>query len=411
MNVKNFTINTKSIKKSKKAEQVGINLLNKFEKVKRTDAVDFLDLANETKHTTSELIREISNKINFYKQAVNNEEQLNLNFDKETKEFFIFFENFFNCFYEIKDYESFKQILNRLKTIIEENDEIFVNTAKKKEKVEILNDIEEIMKTIETNVKPEIEEKHQNQKKLKELIEGIMNFVISSDILKDYEDNVNRSKFEKKEENIPQDIEKTFKTIKKQSKLLETAYINKTKGKFGEQDEIYYDPNYISKLKDKTKHIFLRNFLQIFFIKEKGIFTESYFSKFDHKSLYSYRNFRYYELKFYFNAEESSQNIQLYIEMIISLFTKYILIYKEIKNGFIRITISGIGKKQKLFKRYLINLISGVIKKDCLAKLSHFSNLFDAVRKCIKNILYENVISNTNFTNSMMEKILERINF
>ena len=201
--------------------------------------------------------------------------------------------------------------------------------------------------------------------------------------------------------------------------LLDTAYMKKTKSRYGMDDEIVIDEDFTTKnneeynkIMKKNKKLFLRNFLQIFLMKDDGIFSESFFSKIDKSLLNSYKKFKFYEIKFYFSIEESFRDMSTYLENLRKLLPRYIMLYKELhKSRFIKITICGVGKKQSLMKRQLINILSGDVKLDCLFKISLFSNIFDCMTDSLKKISQKkNYFFYTNFTNNMLTKIIKKIN-
>jgi len=238
---------------------------------------------------------------------------------------------------------------------------------------------------------------------------------------------------------------------RKRMRLLETVKIKKSRKRYGEGDllstdkklnnsEKFKDAYYggknseLKKIVEKSKKIFLRNFLQIYLIKENGLFSESYFSKVDRNCLSAYKNFKYYEVKIYFSISEETSDIERYILKIRKLFTCHIMTYKTIdynpqkKIRFLKISISGVGKKQSLMKRSLINFMSEEVKLNCLIKISLFSNVFDCMTKSLNEKLKrgrkseegngidigidggeENFFYYTNVKETLLNKIISRI--
>ena len=198
---------------------------------------------------------------------------------------------------------------------------------------------------------------------------------------------------------------------KRRKQLLSTAYIKKSQSKFGENDVVIP----VGNLKDsklKNRKMILRNFLQIYLIKENEIFSESYFSKYDHTVLYKYRKYKFYQIKLCFSILEPKEKIESHLKFVKGLFEKFLLLTKIKPAGnFLTYIICGVGKNQSLMKRSMIKYINNYITNDCLIKISLFSNLFDCVGSKLSQCLehgsfdYE---SSTNFEESLIKKIFAK---
>jgi hypothetical protein len=127
--------------------------------------------------------------------------------------------------------------------------------------------------------------------------------------------------------------------------------------------------------------MFQESFYLSYFAKEDGIYMKNHSERCE--NLNTVRRNRYYEIKLKLSNEEISEDINSYIKNILTLFSKFIIAYKDpdpSKNPFTKIIIAGLGPSQSEIKRGIRKTMKQ-IKKDCLIKFSIFSSLSN----CIKN--------------------------
>jgi hypothetical protein len=463
-------------RKARKIKTISQNLLTKFEDVKDSQNVnlqEIFDKMNESgnkmdieeKMTQEELYTEILNNINKYKQVINFQEEMNKIFISEVHEFLNFFMNFFNQITQTNEgdetsgLQRVKESFSRVEQLVNSKINLFEsekNTTEEKEAfMQILNNFFDFLNENlcgEQDDKPLVDS--NTEVKLTEFIEEIKNFVEDLNMNEDFNNTEEVDYYEME----CFSNKKNKREDRRRDKLLDTVFMKKSKAKFGEDDEIAkqieeldlndkqkriynHKSKIYRKVVAKTKKLFLRNFLQIFFVKENGIFSESYFSKVDKNLLSSYKKFRFYKIKFYFKTEETFDDIKKYIEFIRKLFSCHILTYKyniidNLNTGsyidnnltnsnstnnttkrskmFIKVTISGVGKKQTLMKRLLINFLSADVKHDCLFKISLYSNIFDCMASNLKKFLNKSDEANsdyfyyTNISDNLMKKIISK---
>jgi hypothetical protein len=122
-------------------------------------------------------------------------------------------------------------------------------------------------------------------------------------------------------------------------------------------------------------------------------------------------------------VNEAFEDISSHINFLKSLFNKYLIIYKPTEcRNFIKVSICGVGKRQLMVQKSIAKLINSKVKKDCLIKISMYSNLFDCMEESMKKILetdkqvseYHHFskehVFHSNIEEEMMNKILRRIN-
>jgi hypothetical protein len=387
--------------KTSERNSIKLNLIRKFNKVK--------PIIDTTGLTYNEILNEMQNKVNIRRQVINFKEQLNQIYSNEVKNFVDHFLNYFNEISELVQKEHFD--LSESLQILQEKLLLSSNNP------EEINEIEKEICVLEEKIK---NNKSNNQiSNLLEKLNRLKAFNINNHLIfKEGRILPTSSQKEKSEliiRNIRELSHKKMKNIHDDSNaLLDTIYLKKSKTRYGEDDDIQpleTSQNKIESFKQKSKKLFLRNFMQIFLIKDKGIFSESFFSKIDKSLLNSYKKFKFYEIKFYFSIEESYKDITDYINKLRRLFPRYLMLFKEIhKKRFVKITICGVGKKQSVMKRLLINIMSGDVDKDCLFKISLFSNVFDALAESIRKIeKNRNYFYSTNFKNSTLNKIITKV--
>jgi hypothetical protein len=387
-------------------DEITQNLLEKFEKVREKKEIDLNQLPIiHVKENRHDVLNEIKNKINFYKQRVNYIEGCNNIFENKVKSFINYFQNIFDNFKREDEigllkarncYSEMEKLIYE-EVLVKNNFSLFTFERL----LEKINQIHENMENFND---------HGKKDKIASFIENLENFAekeINNEEPKFLDNGLNFS-------NKKISIYNTYENNSKSQKLSETVYLKKSKSACAERDIIYQYNNetLVNKIRKKSNQLFLRNFVIFYLIKENGIFSETYFSNFKLNYLTTrYKNFKFYSIKFCFSKFETNDNLKKYIFQCKNLFSKYVMINKEkINNDFIKICISGIGKKQSVMKRKLINLLSEEINFDCIFKISLFSNVFDVLRKSLEKICFDkNYIFHTNFTRSQLKNIINKI--
>jgi hypothetical protein len=393
-----------SVDREVPVRKLSINLMKKFQRAK----------TRPPKKSQEDIWTEIENKINCYKQAINFKEELNKTFFSEIQIFVEFFMNIFNKHLtDINDQFLIKESFSNIENLILRNYSLLEkNDLESRELFLLLNDLflnlEEKLKSFELK----FDFSHIIDK-----INELKSYVLKSEIINEEMNNINTDQIPEFSKISEIHEGKNLKTSRKKDILLSTVRIKRSTSRYGEDDELIFrrssttKPEY-NKIMAKSRKLFLRNFLQIFLMKDNGIFSESHFSKIDKSLLNSYKKYRFYEIKFYFSVEECFKDIAYYIEILRKLFPRYIMIYKNNhKMKFLKITLCGVGKRQTLMKRKLINFMSGDVKQDCLFKISLFSNIFDCLTDSVQKLKSQkNYFFYTNFANGVLAKIIKKIN-
>lgn len=382
--------------------------------------------------TPEDFMNEIYNKINFYKQQLNFKQELNNIYIAEVQRFIDHFINIFNqASLPFEELRLLKNSFERTENIVKTNMGLLSEETNEK-KIHFVNAIKTFFQCFREklgspNGKLDLP---INLRETLSKMENIMEIVQVSRVERE---NYLLEKLKKMDDSAEKDVSEdtgkigllSNKKIKQTNErcdlLLDTAYLKKSKTRYGEDDEVIVEDNIIpqnvnenyDKIIRKSKKLFLRNFLQIYLIKDDGIFSESFFSKIDKSLLNSYKNFKFYEINFYFSVEESFQEFASYLQYIRKLFTRYVIVYKEKKqNKFVKITVCGVGKRQTLMKRHLINFMSGQVKHDCLFKISLFSNVFDSMSQSLRKVSRnKDYYFYSNFSTEVLNKIISKSHF
>jgi hypothetical protein len=400
----------------------GLGLLEKFKQQQSSSITSILPTNQGEKD-------KMMQKLESLKEILKMREDEAYHLEQAKVEFFDYFDKQFSDIYE------FKNLTEYLPTLQEMEDEI--KNVQKSEENKTGNTTtlldKKFIKKIEHSFS-ELKELKLDNKKENNSIETLQNFSKAIQEFYDKMDQQVANDFISKREtltssNVKQNSSSCKKVVRKRQKLLSTAFIKKAKSSYasyGEEDLIFSpekEDDITQYQKDKSVKLKLRNFLQVYLIKENEIFSQSYYSKFDPTVLYSYRNYRYYEIKFCISKTDTLENIEIYMWKIKSMFEKYILTYKDKKErNYIKLNFSGYGRKQYELKNTLIKYINTEIKADCLIKISFFSNLFDCMKSNLKKIKKSQSIEddeddeeknfyyyNTNFDEKELDKVLSKI--
>lgn len=421
-------------RKGKKSKAISLNLMNKFEIVKATKTIDFNNLENNNTTITykenqysntsvslhahplteEQLYNEILNKFNYFQQLINFKDELNKSYVFEVQTFLDFFMNLFNKIYKTINLQEIKECFSRLENLICEN-----NLENHEQKLStVYNYFNFLQLNLSSHYKyDQILNMDSILENLNEFMQKIKNYVLCTDNILTLNFPINLMQGDNE---IKLLNSKSLLKSERKEKLLDTIYIKKSKTNYADDEllqqkdlelNIFESPKH-KKIREKSEKLFLRNFMQIYFVKENGIFSESYFSKCNKKLLHEYKKFRFYEIKFFFSIQENFNDIQKYIQTCRKLLLKYIILYKDEKHkNFIKIVISGYGRRQNLVKRKLINFISNEVLKDCLIKICMYSNIFDSMSSSLKTFYRKkNYYFYSNFSEKLFKKIIKKIN-
>lgn len=393
---------------------------------------------------------EIFDKLYYYRDRIEQKDDEIFEFEQSKKEFFEFFEDQFKEIYMAKDLSESKTCIAELENLLFSNEKIKENFINKKmrlkDQIKFMNKIKRLMKFLEGELKFETQKENRTIENLQIFSTKIKNMAINLDDMSESEkENIC-------DQNLPSKIKLSwhaheiegknihFQTNKKKKrtnkireKLLSTAYIKKSKSIYGEYDLLFspeaedHENKSINinsnlnfqtinpsdnQIKNRNSKLLLRNFLQIFLVKQNEIFSKYFYSKYDPSVLYEYRKFKFYEIKFCISLTEDYNDNSSHLKFLKSLFNKYLMIYNKTEcNNFIKITICGVGKRQSVIQKSITKLINSQIKTNCLIKISMFSNILDCMKGNIKKIMdsaiKDSYIYHSNFNMHIFKKILK----
>jgi hypothetical protein len=156
-----------------------------------------------------------------------------------------------------------------------------------------------------------------------------------------------------------------------------------------------------------SKRIMTENFLQIFFIKENGIFSNSYISNCTIDK--TYKRFNFYKVKICISKTESMGMIKSHIEFIKKLFNRFILFYIENPNKkFIKLIICGSGLDQRIIKNSLKNFLKENLKNDSLIKINFYTNIYSSILPSLRKY-NSSTFYHSELTNSLYNKLISLI--
>jgi hypothetical protein len=345
-----------------------------------------------------QISNEIFNKFNYYKQLLNFKEEVNNEFQINCQIFLKQLEKLILKIFNYNDTSLIKNSINRIECLINQNNEKFKDLKgtlssidkdgdsfftqsnekrlKVKEYVTFLKTLLSLFSFLEENFQFNLEEEKDNLCRLNTFLQILSDFSIKlfEKSSKEYLENFNverifqaeRENMLKKDNNLSHEEE--FDALMKENGIDLSPAANE------ENDQ--------EKIKEKVKKIYQQNFFQFYFVKEDGIYMKNLASK--SESLNSSKKYRYYEIKFKLHNEEESSDINNYVSSILTLFSKYIIAYKERdsdKEEFTKLIISGIAQSQNIMKRELKKIVKQV-KKDYLLKIT----IFNSVKSCLHNI-------------------------
>ena len=212
---------------------------------------------------------------------------------------------------------------------------------------------------------------------------------INSEFLKEIRMNINyyQNNFSNINEGFEDYINKMKNYVERYSKDNLDDIIIKSNKKMNINDDVGYNEDG-RKIYKKVKN--LNNFKKLYFIKDNGIISQTYFSQGNEE--YSV----YYEIKCYFHIYENSTDIRRYIQTIKRFFKQFVILYRKSSNKFLKILI--IGKGFKDIKARMKKLLY-TIKNNCLFKISflkNFDNMSDNVYTRINKHSYYITINNLN---------------
>jgi hypothetical protein len=405
-----FTIKNNNNSNNSNSEQT----TNYVEHIFNPVIINPLSTSNEISihHINSDIISE---KLNHFRHIIQRKEVEKINFEENSKLFFDFFEQKFTEFYTFKDISEIKEKINFIENCIQNNKHILFE-KNSPDKNRLLTSLNDLFLKFEENFTHKI-----NQDEDKQSIEKLKNV---STVIKNYaklkvgkDGNFTMENDIQLKSNL---LQITNRTAKKRNKLLESVYIQKSRNRtsIGEDDEIIQTNIKESDKKKykptKNRKLLLKNFLQIYVVKEGDILSQSFYSKYDRTVLYSYRHYKFYEIKICLSNQESVEDITEYLSYIkTNLIPKYLIVFRTKQMGnFTKISISGVGNKQSTVRKGINTLITGIIKRDCLIKCSLFSNVFDcisgSIKRCFNPHYSEKYCYHYNFEPGLMKKLMKK---
>lgn len=415
-------------------DKVGLSLLERFAQVKDQINMNTARLNEEVYSSNHKGTNQksadatsIFERLSYFRELINLKEDENANYDIILREFFNFFEGQFSNIYNFKNPNPLLEIIHKVEQVLIENESVLLdknNLNSGTNKKQVLTKISELFSQAEDSLKLDEEKENENMSRLKDFSYLVKTFARNN--------LIDLSELKLLDENTHASQRKAERSYKNREKLLSSVYLKKSKSQFGEEDKITpideegnsIDNDDLFNVDDnshnKGQKLVLINFLQIYLVKEGGIFSESYISKYDHTMLYSYRKYRYYEIKLSLLREESIEKISEYIETVTSLFVKYIIAYKrehecenykdkEHNNKLVKLIFCGYGKKQSSVKSGLVDLLSDKVYHDCMIKISHFSNIFDCMKGTLRKCLTKGVyVYHSNLSQNLYKKLLKK---
>jgi hypothetical protein len=361
-----------------------MNDLNLLDKFKQIQSREFLITSDEESQITQKTLKILA-KLNEVRIKIT-ETECNLNErDKLIQNFYSKFEKHFSGIYNFRDVNLVKDYLIKAEELILSKGETIFEDEKTLENLSNFF----IFLGQDSNINC-FSNKKQNETVLK-LISFSNSIINKAEENSLYQNNNSHNTTQ-----ISPIKNSTAKKNKNQSKLKETFF------------------------SEKKKKVLLRNFLQIILSVEGGMFSEAYHSKFDKRVLYSYRRFKFYEIKlsFKFNNDEGNflniPKIKDVFSALVKNFSSYIILYKQFDNHDEKISlkfiISGIGgvNQSKIRRNLLLFLKENLLQVDCLINVNLFSTIEDCLSRSFHKIKDENYIYHSNLDKHIIVQILSK---
>jgi hypothetical protein len=211
--------------------------------------------------------------------------------------------------------------------------------------------------------------------------------------------------------NMPISHKKLLFSERRANELQSAVYVDRSKNKDDEvkiiQNDLFLSDEKRFK-KTEFKKFLAENFLQIFYVKEKGIFSSSYISNCKVDAFKSYKKYNFYKIKLYVSKNESIDSLKGHLNFMTGLFDKFIIFYFENRNKkFIKLVICGKGKKQNIVKNSLKKYLRNNFEYDTLIKLSMFTNIYSSILPSLRK--YEHCNYSTNLSNTLYNKLISML--
>ena len=212
---------------------------------------------------------------------------------------------------------------------------------------------------------------------------------MNSEYLKEIRKNINyyQTNFSNINEEYEDYIYKMKNYIERYTEDNIDDIIIKSNKKMGYMDDIEYNEEG-RKIYKKVKTMY--NFKKLYYIKDNGIISQTFFSQGEEQ--YSI----YYEIKCYLNINENFNDIRRYIQSIKRFFKEFVILYRNNCSKFMKLIIIGKGFRDIKFR---MRKLLYCIKYNCLFKISFFKNydlLNQNVHIRINKHSYYIVINNLN---------------
>jgi hypothetical protein len=340
-------------------------------------------------------VRIQSPKVYTFEEIMQKEEEMNSRRHEYINDFFEYMEDLFG---EVYDFVDLSEIKAKLKDI-----EGLLNPKNRDSSY-----YDNIIKNLK-----ELQEEIKGLSSEKTTRDGVNKLKSLTYQLKCYSDKILFEQFHKDRINVPMSHKKLLYSERRIQELQSAIYIDRSKQKEEGLKIIESDIPLTDRKRYKVtkyKKFLAKNFLQVFYIKENGIFANSYFSNCDINAFSSYKKYKFYKVKFCLSKTDSTNSIKNHIEYVKTLFSKFILFYIENPNKkFIKTVICGIGKKQNIMKASLKKYLRNDIKNDSLIKISCFTNIYSSIIPSLKK--YNNNYHSTNLSENLYNKLITMLKY
>jgi hypothetical protein len=142
-------------------------------------------------------------------------------------------------------------------------------------------------------------------------------------------------------------------------------------------------------------------FQQLYLIKEKGILSQTYFSKSD-----STMSSNFCEAVCYFHITEKISHIKTYLQAIKRMFRRYVILYRQdLNKNFTKVIVTGITEKQT--KRKLVKFVMKNVRQNCMIKFSNYNKLKTCFDIVYPKLIKKNYVFYTNFSDEKLSTLLK----
>jgi hypothetical protein len=346
-------------------------------------------------------------KIHTFEEIMQKEEEVNSNRHEYINSFFEYMEDVFGELYHFVDLTEIKTKLKELEGLLNSGD--YEDSQYYDSIADRLRELQGEIKTLCVD-RTEGEINMPNMPNAANNINRLKSFTYQ---VKCFSDKMISEQAKVGGDNVPMSHKKLLYSEKRIQELQSAVYVDRSKQK-EEGIRILESDVLLSEKKNykvtKYKKFLAKNFLQIFYIKEGGIFSNSYFSNCDIEAFSSYKKYNFYKVKLCLSKTESITGIKTHTEYVKTLFNKHMLFYIENPNKkFIKLIICGSGKKQNILKASLKRYLRNDIKYDSLIKISCFTNIYSAVVPSLQKYGLNN--HSTNISDTLYNKLISMLIF